>query len=181
MTGVFDHPPDWSSLAREAFWDRQVEQEDWRQGFLRGSTSYFPQTLQYIEPRHAIALLGRDDFVRAWPTLRLSFLEHHPQMLRRVRKWDVYWSLAATGTLDVRPLPSWAKLPRRAKEFLLYVARHQGTSIYAAAKALVMPYRRAHDHAVKLADMGFLRSVLDTTGARRKVILHAAQDVHVTS
>lgn len=179
MTRVFDNPPRWSSLAHDAFWDRQVSQEDWRKGFLAGSASYLPQTLKSIEPRHAIALMGKAAFVQAWPSLRVDFLERHPEWLRRVRKWDVYWSLAATGTLDVRPLPSWAKLPRRTKEFLLYVAKHQGTSIYAVAKGLAMTYRRAHDHARRLTDLGFLRSTLDTAGPRRKVILYAAQDVRM--
>lgn len=173
MTSVFDHRPAWADVAPRAFWDRVVAEAEWREGFLAGSPAYLPPTLHALEPREAIPLLGLPAFVEAWPRLRKTALATGAAPARRVRKWDVYWSLAATGTLDVAPLDTWMSLPRRAKEFLRHVSAHPGTSIYAAAKSLGMAYRRAHDHAHRLIALGFLKGHPDASGPRRQVRLQA--------
>lgn len=172
---LFDTSADWATVSVAAFWDRTVALEDWREGFLAGSLSYVPQTLKGIHPRQAIGLLGVPAFVDAWPRVRQVALARWPELARRIRKWDVFWSLAATGRLDIRPLQVWPGLARRTREFLLYIADHQGATAYAAAKALGMTYRRAHDHARKLVDLGFCMR-REEPGPRRKVLLYATHE-----
>lgn len=178
MSSLFERPrPRWETVAQEAFWDRHVQEADWREGFLAGAAAYVPQTLKTIEPWVAIGLMGKDAFVQHWPDIRAGALLRWPTLARRICKWDVYWSLAATGTPDVRPLADWPKLARRTREFLLHIATHQGSNIYAAGKALGMTYRRAHDHAMKLVGLGFLVRRDTHDDGRRKTLLYAAQSV----
>jgi hypothetical protein len=145
----------WIELAAAAFWDRQVSAEEWEAGFLSGHRSYLPQTFSYIHPKHALKILDRAEFIREWPALRLLVLSEYPHLARKIPMWDGYWSLAAAGVMDVKPLQKWFSLPKRAREFLLWVCRHPGTSIYAAAKGLNMAYKRAFEHAKQLSGAGF--------------------------
>jgi hypothetical protein len=163
----------WKEVAVTAFWDREVPFEKWQAGFLAGSISYLPQTVSFIEPRSVIALLPPGEFIAKWPDLRLIVASRFPELRRKLPRWDGHWSMAATGTMDIKPLPEWFILPRRAKEFLLWVAKHPGTSIYAAGKGLKMTYKRAFEHASRLGDLGFLKKRMDETGPRKIQRLYA--------
>lgn len=168
----------WEDLRVQAFWDRAVSLHDWREGFFAGSPSYGPQTLRGIRAADAIPLLGAAEFVQAWPALREVYLTLLPDMRRRIRTWDSYWSREVSGTADIAPLEAWARLPRRTREFLVHVARRPGDTIYGAAKAIGATYRRAHDHYRRLSALGFLKESAEVSGGRRRTRLYAVNPLN---
>lgn len=169
MKSDLDH---WTSIKHTVFWDRDVSLDAWREGFLTGHRSYFPHSILWMHPRDGAKLLGREQFLTLWPKVRI-FADHYPEVSRRIKIWDAAWSKAVSGAYSVLPKPEWSTLPRRAKDFLIYVAQHPGQSIYAVAKGSGSTYKRAYEHAKTLTSLGFLAQVEERGGPRRKKLLFA--------
>lgn len=176
-------PTSWDEVSRTVFWDRAVALSCWRAQVAAGHPSYLPASVHRMHPRVFARFYGRERFLRDWPALKAAL---SPEDWRAAGRFDLAWSHAMGGGWLVKPGPAFWSLPPKRRAFLLQVGRTPGISIYAAAQALGIPYRRAHDHAHALMALGFLRGGqqamrpampspcggrLDTHRARRRWIL----------
>ena len=159
---------------QQSFWFRDWDRKEWAKAFLDGNLVIMEHTMKWLRPEPVIRVLGRDRFVAAWPTLR-ERVKDHATLVRRMAAYDTWWSMAATATLDIKPLGSWARLRGRRREFLLAIAKHQGSSIYALSKQLGRQYRRAYGHARALEVAGYVKSREELIGGRRVRRLFASQ------
>lgn len=144
----------WDASYKQAFWDRNVQYDDWKVHVIEGHPSYLPQSVTRLPVRTFIALLGQDAFIAHWPRLR-GLLPAGSR--RQWASYDMAWSQLVSGTFNVQPLTAWFDLSRRERAFLLGVAQQPGEGIYQVGKRLGMQYRRAHDHAKALISAGFIR------------------------
>lgn len=158
----------WEEVSRTVFWDRAVTLSRWRAQVAAGHPSYLPASIHRLSPRVFARFYGRARFVRDWPTLKAAL---PPEDWRAAGRFDLAWSDAIDGGWLVKPGPAFWALPARRRAFLLQIGHTPGISIAAAARALAMPYRRAHDHARALMAAGFLRGRLDPRSTRRRWFL----------
>ncbi len=156
--------PSWEEVSRTVFWDRAVALSSWRDRVAAGHPSYLPASIHRMSPRVFARFYGPARFLRDWPILKAVL---PPEDWRAAGRFDVAWSHAIGGGWLVRPGPAFWSLPARRRAFLLQVGRTPGISIYAAARALAIPYRRAHDHAHALMAAGLLHGRLDNARPRR--------------
>jgi hypothetical protein len=156
----------WSVVARAVFWSRDVELPTWREMCLRGHASYLPDSISRMSTKNFLRFLGRDNFVKNWPTMRTSPSVAHLQF-KGVPRLDVAWSYLATGTANMPAEAALAKFPGRSREVYDQVVRHQGTSIYKIARLSGIPYRRVHAHVTRIIACGLIKTRQDEGGPRR--------------
>lgn len=137
----------WDVVSKKAYWDRNVEPQQWRDRIAIGHRSYLPDAIKAMRPLEFIHFYGRDTFVLDWPRLRALLPKN---VHTHCPFYDVFWSQLAGGGYNLKPFPDHYELPERRRQFLRAVAKIPGKSIYEVAKSLDMQYRRAHDHALAL-------------------------------
>lgn len=162
-------PPMWPRIAATLYWDRAVSYPDWLRGMAAAHPSYFRAVAESMPPRQFMDLYGRKRFIRDWPAIRTAAGAGMPG---RLGLFDALWSHEQFSNYSVKPLPKWATMPKRRRQFLLTIARNPGISIYRAAKASGLQYRRAHDHARQLLEDGFVQSRAKVEGGRCSVALY---------
>lgn len=157
MTLIRQTPDDapWEEVARSVFWSRDVPLEKWREGILAGHRSYLPDSIKRMSPTNFVRFLGRAAFREHWPHIRQCV---PPELSKSAGPLDYLWSWLESGTFNLKPESVFMRWPGRRREIYDQVVHHPGISIYAAAKAANVPYRRAHDHVRALMDEGLVRA-----------------------
>ena len=153
---------EWERARVSAFWSYHMTRHQWREFFLAQHPSFFYETVDKLHPKVVYELLGRKDFLNAWPRLRIKAWEKaepSSTLAKRLNQWDAYWSIKKIGVPCLEPRTEFSELPRRRKEFLVEAVRHPGLSVYVLSKRLGMTYCRAHEHMTKLSEKNFLTSV----------------------
>lgn len=169
----------WATLSKKVFWDRDVPLAKWRQGIASGHRAYLPASIATMTPTQFIRFYGLDAFKLGWPTLRASLpaatVQHAPM-------FDLTWSQAVGGGYNLVPTPDYYALSPKRRAFLTHIAKTPGQSIYQVAKDLGMQYRRAHDHALWLAQTGKIRTVEAThNGRRQKQLFPQGKRAHIAA
>lgn len=118
-----------------------------------------------MTPAEFVHFYGLSKFERDWPALRAKL---PGEAIKHAAIYDLAWSLAVSGSWNLRPTADFFSMPEKRRDFLTQVARAPGTSIYEAAKSLGLQYRRAHDHAAALLREGKIRAVETTEHGHRK-------------
>lgn len=161
----------WETVSRKAYWDRDVTLEKWRDKVSTGHRSYLPDAVAGMDVAEFVHFYGVSQFVHDWPTLRQLLPK---SIVRKASVYDLAWSRLAGGGWNLRPTPDFNALPERRRQFLVEVAKKPGRSIYEIAKTLGMQYRRAHEHAVNLIQVGKIRGKEAVEGGHRKKKLYPA-------
>ncbi len=164
------HVAPWEEVSRRVFWDRDVERETWRKRIEEAHPSYLHESVIRMTPREFIHYLGRDVFLRVWPTLRTSLTGEAKHSCGGM---DLAWSWLVSGTFNVIPVARMDTLTKRERDFLFHIAKHPSETIYGAAKACGMQYRRAHEYAGRLQSFGFIRAKPVKENGRRKTRLYS--------
>ena len=159
----------WETVSKKAYWDRDVPLDKWREMISKGHRSYLPDAVICLTAAEFIRFYGVERFVKNWPVLRALLLE---KAAVKTGFYDIVWSRLAGGGWNLRPFPDFNDMPEGRRRFLVAAVRAPGKCIYEVAKALGMPYRRAHEHAVKLIGEGKLRGAAVMEGGRRKTKLY---------
>ena len=161
----------WKAVSKKAYWDRDVNLDNWRERVALGHRSYLPDAIIAMHAKEFLHFYGVKPFAQDWPRLRAQL---PPNIANRVALHDVFWSQLVGGGYNLKPTPDFYQMPKRRREFLISVAKHPGKSIYEIAKRLDMQYRRAHDHASALIEAGRIRGRAFFEGGRRKIKLYPA-------
>jgi len=165
----------WETVSRRVFWDRCVSLPQWRNQVAAGHRSYLPDSLVGMTPAEFVWFYGLSRFQKDWPSLRAAL---PAERLWQAGRFDVAWSQSVGGGWNLRPTPDFWTMPTKRRAFLIQVAKTPGISIYAAAKALGLQYRRAHDHAVSLQASGTIRARLVIEKGHHKRQLFPAYPAH---
>uniref|UniRef100_UPI0040556862 hypothetical protein n=1 Tax=Orrella sp. TaxID=1921583 RepID=UPI0040556862 len=161
----------WEVVSKKAYWDRDVNLDNWRERLALGHRSYLPDAVIAMHAKEFLHFYGVKPFVQDWPRLRAQLPAN---FANRVALYDVFWSQLAGGGYNLKPTPDFYEMPKRRREFLIAVAKYPGKSIYEIAKRLDMQYRRAHDHAATLIEAGRIKGREIVEGGRRKIRLYPA-------
>ena len=162
----------WATLSKKVFWDRDVALKRWRERVAAGHRSYLPDSIATMTPVEFVRFYGLENFKRDWPTLRAALPK---EALKFASVFDVAWSHAVGGGWNLVPAADYYAMAAKRRDFLTEVARAPGKSIYEVAKILGMQYRRAHDHAASLIEVGHLRAVETVEGGLRKRKLYPSR------
>lgn len=166
LLATSDH---WESVSRQAFWDRQVPLQRWREKVGVAHRAYLPASVANLTARQFIRFYGVDRFTRDWPRLRAGL---PASAIPHLGLYDLAWSQLAGGGWNLRPTADFFALPQKRRAFLAQVAKCPGKSIYETAKDLGMQYRRAHDHAKWLTQAGKISGRETISKNRRKTCLY---------
>jgi hypothetical protein len=167
----------WSTISKKVFWDRDVSLARWRQGVAVGHRSYLPASIATMTPSQFIQFYGRQNFKLGWPALRAMLPD---DTLKHAPVFDLAWSQAAGGGWNLIPAPDYYDLPEKRRAFLTQIAKTPGKSIYQIAKDLGIQYRRAHDHAVWLAQAGKVHTVEAVhNGHRQKKLFPPSRSLRI--
>jgi len=158
----------WETVAKRAYWDRDVSLDVWREKVREGHPSYLPDAVSAMSAAQFIHFYGAQGFLLDWPAMRSKL---PATVAGKAGMYDLIWSKLAGGGWNLKPAPDYYLLPKRRREFLAQVARDPGESIYQVAKSLHMQYRRAHDHATALVSEGKIRTVEAVEDGHRKLKL----------
>ncbi|BBE51863.1 hypothetical protein OYT1_ch2348 [Ferriphaselus amnicola] len=102
-------------------------------------------SVNFMEPRNFIDLLGKENFIRKWGDFRKEdrLFEDKKAIL------DGAWSLYVVGDIGFRVVPEIALYPKKKLATLrLLVASNGDLNIYQIAKQLGRSYHRVHDDVV---------------------------------
>ena len=157
----------WNIVSKRVYWDREVSLERWRDRISVGHRSYLPDAVATMTPAEFVRFYGLSGFRRDWPGIRAK-LKGCASPPVPCGVFDLAWSQVMGGGWNLRPTEDFFSIPEKRRAFLVQVALHPGTSIYAAAKALGFQYRRAHDHAARLSADGKIRVVETIEHGRRR-------------
>lgn len=164
----------WEVVSKKAYWDRDVNLDNWRERVALGHRSYLPDAVIAMHAKEFLHFYGVKPFVQDWPRLRAQL---PPNIANKVALYDVFWSQLAGGGYNLKP--DFHQMPKRRREFLISVAKHPGKSIDEIAKRLDMQYRRAHGHASALIGAGRIKGRAFFEGGRRKIKLYPAYGLQI--
>ena len=159
----------WESVSKRAYWDRDVALDKWQSMVSAGHRSYLPGAVDVMDVSEFVHFYGKQKFTADWPRFRAQPPDN---IARKAYVYDIVWSQLAGGGWNLRPFSDFADMPERRRQLLVAVAHTPGRSIYQVAKSLNMQYRRAHDHAVHLMQVGKIRGKQTVTAGRRMTKLY---------
>ena len=165
----FSKVASWDVVHKKAYWDRQVPLGRWRERVAQGHRSYLPDAVKYMEATEFVVFYGKEAFVQDWPRLRTLVPQEN---LRFTPLYNLVWSKLAGGGFNLMPFPDFYVLSPRRRDFLKAVAQKPGRNIYAVAKSLDMPYKRAHEHAHALMQEHKIRGREVSSHGRRQTRLY---------
>ena len=149
----------WERAKRMAFWDQgRMDFAQWLSSFKSGKPNVVRQSINYMRVADLIALMGKQYFIKSWPTLR-----DEPELNKDKKTiLDGAWGLYVVGDGS---FPVSAKVTRfhpKKLGTLRILAKSDGQdSIYQIAKKTGRDYRRVHDDITDFVKDGL--AIVDTS------------------
>lgn len=136
-------PEQWERAKRMAFWDQSnLAYPKWHASFESEKPAVVRQSINYMRPADLIELIGKKQFINAWPTLRnLDRINANKKAIL-----DAAWSLFVVGDVSFPVTAAVTRFHPKKMETLRTIAKlSENTSIYQIAKMVCRDYRRVHD------------------------------------
>lgn len=141
-----------------AFWDQGgMEFASWLPAFKSGKASVVRQSVNYMRAADLIALIGKRQFIKAWPLLRdePGFDENKKAIL------DAAWGLYAVGDATFPVSAAVTRFHPKKLGTLRVLAKASGQdSIYQIAQKTGRNYRRVYDDIMGFVGDGL--AIVDT-------------------
>lgn len=133
----------WERAKRMAFWDQgNIDFAKWLPAFKSDKANVTRQSINYMRAADLIALIGKKQFIKLWPHLRMN------AVLKESKKaiLDSAWGLYVVGDVSFSVSASVARFHPKKLATLRVLAKSSGhDSIYQIAKKTGRNYRRVHD------------------------------------
>jgi hypothetical protein len=145
-------PEQWERAKRMAFWDQSnLAYPKWHTSFASEKPAVVRQSINYMRPADLIELIGRKQFMKAWPTLRdLDNINANKKAIL-----DAAWSLYVVGNVSFPVTAAVTRFHPKKMETLRTIAKlRENTSIYQVAQMVHRDYRRVHDDIKAFVDAG---------------------------
>lgn len=133
----------WERARRMAFWDQgKLDYAQWLPAFKSGNTNVLRQSINYMRAADLIALLGKRQFIKAWPLLRdAGELNENKKAIL-----DAAWGFCVAGDVSFPVSVSATRFHPKKLGTLRVLAKSSGhESIYQIAKMTGRDYRRVYD------------------------------------
>lgn len=150
-------PEPWERAKRMAFWDQSnLAYPKWRTAFASERPAVVKQSVNYMRAADLIELIGRKQFIKAWPKLRdLDSINANKKAIL-----DAAWSLYVAGNVSFPVVAAAARFHPKKMETLRTLANlSENTSIYQIAKMVGRDYRRVHDDIKAFVEAGIITLV----------------------
>ena len=148
----------WERAKRMAFWDQgKLDYAQWLPAFKSGNTNVMRQSINYMRAADLIALLGKRQFIKAWPLLR------NADELNESKKviLDAAWGFYVAGDASFPVSASVTRFhPKKLGTLRVLVKSSGQDSIYQIAKMTGRNYRRVYDDVMDFVADGI--AVIDT-------------------
>lgn len=133
----------WERAKRMAFWDQgKLDYANWLSAFKSGTTNVIRQSVNYMRSADLIVLIGKRQFIKAWPLLRSAdeLNENKKAIL------DAAWGFYVAGDVSFPVSASVTRFHQKKLGTLRVLAKSSGhDSIYQIAKLTGRDYRRVYD------------------------------------
>jgi hypothetical protein len=133
----------WERAKRMAFWDQgKLDYAKWLPAFKSGNTNVMRQSINYMRAADLIDLVGKRQFIKAWPLLR------NGDELNESKKaiLDAAWGFYVAGDVSFPVSASVTRFHPKKLGTLRVLAKSSGhESIYQIAKMTGRDYRRVYD------------------------------------
>ena len=133
----------WERAKRMAFWDQgKLDYAQWLPAFKSGNTNVMRQSINYMRAADLITLVGKRQFIKAWPLLR------NTDELNESKKaiLDAAWGFYVAGDVSFPVSASATRFHPKKLGTLRVLAKSSGhESIYQIAKMTGRDYRRVYD------------------------------------
>ena len=171
-------PSNWEKAKRMAFWDQgKLTYRNWLKEFGLHKANVIAQSVNYMRANDLIALLGKKQFIKIWPTIRGS------DRLSANKKaiLDAVWSFYLVGDVSF-PVNTFVTHfhPKKRETLKRLVASNGNEPIYTIAKSMGRNPRRIYDDVHDFSDKGLV--VLESTQrGGRKVLIPKVKGRHVSA
>lgn len=133
----------WERAKRMAFWDQgKLDYAQWLTAFKSGKANVMRQSINYMRAADLIGLVGKRQFIKAWPLLRNAdeLNENKKAIL------DAAWGFYVAGDVSFPVSASATRFHPKKLQTLRVLAKSNGhESIYQIAKMTGRDYRRVYD------------------------------------
>jgi len=133
----------WERAKRMAFWDQgKLDYAKWFQAFKSGNANTIRQSINHMRAADLIDLVGKRQFIKAWPLLRVAdeLNENKKAIL------DAAWGFYVAGDVSFPVSASVTRFHPKKLGTLRVLAKSGGhDSIYQIAKMTGRDYRRVYD------------------------------------
>lgn len=151
----------WERARRMAFWDQgMMDFARWSAAFKSGKTNVIRQSINHMRAADLIALVGRQKFIKDWPSLRdeAGLNENKKAIL------DAAWGLYMAGDATFPVSAAVTRFHPKKLGTLRVLAKTNGQdSIYRIAQKTGRNYRRVYDDIMDFVEDGL---VIITTEVR---------------
>ncbi len=148
----------WERAKRMAFWDQgRMEFAQWLIGFKSRKANVIRQSINYMRAVDLIRLLGKQHFIKMWPSLRMA------PNLKTDKKaiLDGVWGFYVVGDVSFPVSALVTRFHPKKLGTLRVLAKMNGQdSIYQIAKKTGRDYRRVHDDIMDFIEDGL--AIVDT-------------------
>lgn len=133
----------WERAKRMAFWDQgNLDYAKWLSEFRVGKANVIRQSINHMRVADLIALIGKQQFIKIWPSLRNT---NELNEIKRVIL-DGAWGWNVAGDTSFPVNASASRFHPKKLGTLRVLAKSAGhDSIYQIAKITGRDYRRVHD------------------------------------
>jgi hypothetical protein len=142
----------WERAKRMAFWDQgKLDYAKWLSGFKSGKANVIRQSINYMRAADLIALIGIQQFIKVWPSLR------NTTELNESKKsiFDGAWGWYVAGDTSFPVNASATRFHPKKLGTLRVLAKATGhDSIYKIAKITGRDYRRVYDDIMDFVEDG---------------------------
>jgi len=133
----------WERAKRMAFWDQgKLGYDHWLRAFKSGNANVIRQSIDYMRAADLIELIGKRQFIKAWPLLRCAdeLNENKKAIL------DAAWGWYVAGDVSFPVFAAVTRFHPKKLGTLRVLAKSSGhDSIYQIAKMTGRDYRRVYD------------------------------------
>lgn len=152
-------PEQWERAKRMAFWDQgNLAFPKWRNSFASEKPTVIRQSVNYMRSADLIELVGKKEFIKAWPKVRdLDGLNTSKKSIL-----DAAWSLYVAGDVSFPVVAAATRFhPKKMETLRAIVMLNERASIYQVAKRVGRDYRRVHDDVMAFVKAGIATLILE--------------------
>lgn len=158
----------WERAKRMAFWDQgKLDYAQWLPAFRSGNRNVIRQSINYMRAADLIDLVGKRQFIKAWPLLRSvdEFDENKKAIL------DAAWGFYVASDVSFPVSASVTRFHPKKLGTLRTLAKSGGhDSIYQIAKLTGRNYRRVYDDIMDFVANGIAVVATEIRNGRKSKV-----------